>query len=54
MDSQYRVEIDLIDPLPVTDEELALIEIYLGPTIAEILDLNNPESEWPKALPRET
>ena len=35
----YRIETALLQPLPITDEELALIEAHLGPIIAAMSDV---------------
>ena len=44
----YRVQIDFAEPLPITDEELALIEAHMGAIIAKMLEAELPESELPR------
>ena len=44
----HRVRIEMPDPLPVSDEELSLIETHMGAIIAAMLDTAAPE------LPRQT
>jgi hypothetical protein len=44
----YRVRIDFPAPLPVSDEELALIETYLGRIIAEMVESELPDVELPR------
>ena len=39
----YRLEIDFAEPLPITDEELALIEAHMGAIIAKMLEAELPE-----------
>jgi hypothetical protein len=41
----YRVQIDLVAPLPITDEELALIEAHMGAIIAAMTETDLPEDE---------
>ena len=43
----YRVQIDFVEPLPITDEELALIEAHMGTIIAKMLEAELPETELP-------
>lgn len=35
----YRVKIDFVEPLPISDEELALIEAHMGAIIAAMIEL---------------
>jgi hypothetical protein len=44
----YRVQIDFVEPLPITDEELALIEAHMGAIIAKMLEAELPETELPR------
>ena len=41
----YRVEIDLAEPLPITDAELALIEAHMGAIIAAMTETDLPEDK---------
>ena len=43
----YRVQIDFAEPLPIGDEELALIEAHMGAIIATMI-----ETELEPELPR--
>jgi len=44
----YRVEIEFTDPLPITDEELALIEAHMGAIIAAMIETELPGNELPR------
>ncbi len=44
----YRVRIDFPEPLTLSDEELALIETYLGPIIARMVESELPDIELPR------
>ena len=44
----YRVQIDFAELLPITDEELALIEAHMGTIIAKMLEAELTESELPR------
>ena len=39
----YHVQIEMPEPLPISDEELALIETHMGAIIAAMLDTAAPE-----------
>ena len=41
----YRIEIDLAEPLPITDAELALIEAHMGAIIAAMTETDLPEDK---------
>ena len=41
----YRVEIDFAEPLPITDAELALIEVHMGAIIAAMTETDLLEDE---------
>ena len=41
----HSIEVDIADPLPVTDDELALIEAYMGAIIAAMIETELLESE---------
>ena len=41
----YRVEIDFAEPLPITDDELALIEAHMGAMIAAMTETDLLEDE---------
>ena len=43
--SLYRVEIDFAQPLPITDAELALIEVHMGAIIAAMTETDLLEDE---------
>ena len=43
--SPYLVDIDLPDPLPILDEELALIEAHFAELIAEMIEAEIVEIE---------
>jgi len=39
----YRVQIDFVEPLQISDEELALIEAHMGAIIAKMLGTELPD-----------
>ena len=41
----YRVEIDFAEPLPITDAELALIEVHMGAMIAAMTEMDLLEDD---------
>ena len=41
----YRIEIDFAEPLPITDAELALIEVHMGAIIAAMTETDLLEDE---------
>ncbi len=44
----YRVRIDFPEPLTISEEELALIETYLGPVIAAMVESELSDIELPR------
>jgi hypothetical protein len=48
----YRVEIEFAEPLPIMDEELALIEAHMGAIIAAMIEAELPSNELPNAASR--
>ena len=44
----FRGEIDFVEPLPISDEELALIEAHMGAIIAAMIEIELPECELPR------
>jgi hypothetical protein len=44
----YRVELEFAEPLPITDEELALIEAHMGAIIAAMIEAGLPSNELPR------
>ena len=44
----YRVEIEFTEPLPITDEELAVIEAHMGAIIAAMIETELPGNELPR------
>ena len=44
----HSIEVDIADPLPVTDDELALIEAYMGAIIAAMIETELLEPELPR------
>ena len=44
----YQVQIDFVEPLPITDDELALIEAHMGAIIAAMIETELPECELPR------
>ena len=44
----HRVVIDFAEPLPITDEELALIEAHLGAIIAAMIETELLDPELPR------
>ena len=44
-DARYKVAVEFPKPLPITDEELALIEVHLGAIIAQMIAME-PVKEY--------
>jgi hypothetical protein len=50
----YRVRVEFPESLAISDEELALIETYLGPVIAGMVECELPACELPRQALRAT
>ena len=44
----YRIQIDFAEPLPISDEELALIEAHMGAIIAAMIETELLEPQLPR------